>query len=476
MVHKKKVLSLILILGILASFSAQAASAEAAGIVDPLTPYNSVRLYRDAQAIADAYPDIVSLDTIGQSVLGKDIPLLTLGKGKRPLLWIGALHAREVVTTGYLLLIAEEYAGAYVNFSSYGNMPAEKVQWLLDEFTIYIVPMANPDGVDIVTAGGAANVHIKDSARWKSNANGVNLNRNFPFDWAAYKPTADFPSTNYLSHKGASAGSEPETKALIALCESVPFEHLVSCHCQGKVVYLRDNKNGVVPGDKRLAETIANTMGYSMMPSTVSAAAGWAGGFENWFRYQYNKPGICLEFCRFNTADRETMAKFYTSDMVNWSKSRNLLFAVMDELSSLIATPTAADIYVDGDRVTFDAYNIGGSNYFKLRDIAYVLTGTDKQFDVDWDGENNAVRLACGIPYTPVGGELAAKGNGPRTPVPSGASVVLDGVTQNVKACLIGGNNYFKLRDLGKMLDFNVTWYGEENAVVIETREGYTED
>jgi len=51
-------------------------------VVDPLTPYTSDRLYADVQALVERYPEALSLSSIGQSVLGKDIPLLKLGRGR----------------------------------------------------------------------------------------------------------------------------------------------------------------------------------------------------------------------------------------------------------------------------------------------------------------------------------------------------------------------------------------------------------
>ena len=469
--RSKRVGSLVLALILLFGAFPLAHAREDAPIVEPTLPYNSERLNRDCLALAERYPGIVSLSSIGESALGKDIPLLKLGKGVRPLLWIGSLHAREVVTTGYLLLTIEEYARAYDSYTAFGSTPAEKVQWLLDEFTVYIVPMANPDGVDIVTANGKATVTVKNSATWKSNANGVNLNRNFPFDWESYRPNVNHPNNNYLSYTGPSGGSEPETKALMALCESVAFEHMVSCHCQGKVVYYRDNKNGIVPGDEVLAKTIGSIMGYSLMPSTTSAAAGWAGGFENWFRYQYKKPGICMEFCRFNTADKQTMAKFYTSDMVCWDKSQNLLFGVMDKLSDLKAAPVSADVYVDGEQIAFHAYRIGGEHYFMLRDVMYVLAGTEKQFDGAWDGENNTIFMMSGTPYTPEGVEMAGKGPDIKKPVPTTSTTLLDGQEVHIKACYIGGNNYYRMRDIAKLIDFYAIW--TDGTIVIDTGLAY---
>ena len=314
-------------------------------VVDPLTPYTSEKLYTDLQLIAEMNPDIVSLSSIGQSVLGKEIPLLKLGKGSRPVLWIAGLHSREVATSAYLMLTAELYAEAYTNGTSFGHTSAEKVQWLMDEFTIYLVPMANPDGVDIVTAGGPANVAVDKVSTWKCNANGVNLNRNFPFDWDGNREN---PGYNHEFYRGPYEASEPETVALMELCESIAFEHMVSCHVQGKLIYWRDDNNGIIPGDESLAYTIAQVMDYSLPRSTSRGLDGWSGGFENWFRYRFNKPGLCLEFARNNKADADTMARFFNNDMMDWPKSQNLIFDVLDSLSNPTSEPASTTVHIGG--------------------------------------------------------------------------------------------------------------------------------
>ena len=434
-------------------------------IIDPTTPYSSQRLYNDVKALAEQYPDVITVSSIGESALSKDLTLIKLGNGQRKVLWVGAMHAREVVTAAYLMLTAEEYAGAYCRNDDYGKFSAENVQWLLDEFTVYIVPMVNPDGVDIVTANGSANVKVQNTGTWKSNANGVNLNRNFPFDWTGNPHTI---KNNYEEYRGASEGSEPETAALIELCKSVAFEHMVSCHVQGRVVYYRDNKNGSIPGDESLARTMSQLTGFSLMHSTSFAAGGWAGGFENWFRNSFKKPAICLEFCRSSSASRATIGRFHNSDMMDWARSRYLLLGVLDSLSNLKASPAKSAVYLNGERMMFDAYSIDGNNYFKLRDLALALSGTEKQFDVAM-GESGIVRLTTGAPYTPVGGEMAAPGNGYEKPAPAPGVFLLDGVKVNMKACMIGGNNYIKLRDLGQLLDFQISWDSDNSDVAITT-------
>src|SRR5690606_9905822 len=70
------------------------------------------------------------------------------------------------------------------------------------------------------------------------------------------------------------------------------------------------------------------------------------------------------------------------------------------------ANPTSSKVLVNGNAVQFDAYNINGNNYFKLRDFAQAVNNTEKNFEVTWDGKNNAINLISNKPYTSVGGEL----------------------------------------------------------------------
>lgn len=132
--------------------------------------------------------------------------------------------------------------------------------------------------------------------------------------------------------------------------------------------------------------------------------------------------------------------------------------------------PNASKVYVDGREVAFDAYTIHDNNYFKLRDLAYVLSGTAKQFDVTWDSGKGLVNLLSGRPYTPAGGELAAGTAGLQRAVPSSNPMNLDGRSVRLTAYSINGNNYVKLRDVGALLNFAVEWDG---AISIDTTRGY---
>ncbi|MGI5978730.1 MAG: stalk domain-containing protein [Oscillospiraceae bacterium] len=122
---------------------------------------------------------------------------------------------------------------------------------------------------------------------------------------------------------------------------------------------------------------------------------------------------------------------------------------------------------LDGREITLNVYLIHDTGYYKLRDVASVMSGTAKQFDVGWDGASNTIALKSGVAYTPVGGELAMGDGALRFAQATSAAVTLDGQRIAPAAYNIGGNNYFRLRDLGALLGFGVDWDASTGTVVL---------
>ena len=134
------------------------------------------------------------------------------------------------------------------------------------------------------------------------------------------------------------------------------------------------------------------------------------------------------------------------------------------------AAPTASKVQVNGEAKAFEAYNINDNNYFKLRDIAYVLNGTDASFSVGWDGTANSIALVKGEAYAPTGSEMKVSGTKDiKDAVESTSAILIDGQKAALKAYTIKGNNYFKLRDLGTALGFNVGWDNASQTISITT-------
>jgi len=141
--------------------------------------------------------------------------------------------------------------------------------------------------------------------------------------------------------------------------------------------------------------------------------------------------------------------------------------------NTVTAVPTASRILINGKAYQFDAYTIKGNNYFKLRDLAMALSGTEKCFEVTWDGTKKAIYLLSGHRYTPVGGELNAGDGKNKTAVLSAATVYKDGVPVTFTAYTINGNNYFKLRDVAQAFNFGVTWDNVTKTIIIDTSKNY---
>lgn len=142
------------------------------------------------------------------------------------------------------------------------------------------------------------------------------------------------------------------------------------------------------------------------------------------------------------------------------------------------AEQNSAPVLVDGKIVRFDAYTIregiNGFTYFKLRDLAAALSGTQKQYDVFWDEATGNVLLTSGLPYTTAGGELAPGAAGTRSATLTSSAIFRDGLPITPTAYLIGQSNYFKLRDIGQLFDFSVDWDNDAMCIVIDTTKGYT--
>jgi len=128
-------------------------------------------------------------------------------------------------------------------------------------------------------------------------------------------------------------------------------------------------------------------------------------------------------------------------------------------------------ITVDGETVTCDVYNIDGNNYFKLRDVAAMLNGTGSGFSVDWNEKTETVTITTGAAYKLIGGEMKNGTDKSDTARKSSQKIIIDGETdKSMSVYNIGDNNYFKLRELGNALDFDVDYDEKNDTVVVNSR------
>lgn len=133
------------------------------------------------------------------------------------------------------------------------------------------------------------------------------------------------------------------------------------------------------------------------------------------------------------------------------------------------AAATNQAITVDGKTAEPEVYNIDGSNFFKLRDVAKLLDGTDSQFSVTYDDAARTVSATSGESYTPVGGELTRGSDSSSTCVKSTQTISVNGITREIDAYNIGGSNFFRLSDLGDLLGFGVSYDEASRTVVVDS-------
>ena len=144
--------------------------------------------------------------------------------------------------------------------------------------------------------------------------------------------------------------------------------------------------------------------------------------------------------------------------------------ASLPQSKALDITPSVHKVTVDGESVAPQGYNINGDNYYKLRDIAYILNGTNSQFNVTWDPDNNRILLTPDEAYQEVGDEMGSAASAVvESCSPSNSSIILDGRSLSLTGYRINGNNFYRLRDVGKALDFGVDFDEQTRTVLIDS-------
>ncbi len=251
---------------------------------------------------AERYPSF-HVSYLGESMLGKKIPLITLGKGKKSVLYIGAHHGMEWITSAILLKFSNEYcqmldANGYVGHTS--------VSYLNSSRSIQIIPMLNPDGVDYQINGVSEDNPLKerlikmngdshDFSLWQANARGVDLNHNYDADFESYRDCEENRKREGgapTKWSGESAESEPESGLLanyvrfnedIGLC--------LSLHSQGEEIYYGD-KFDPTPECIRAGQILAAMSGYKLSKTEGSFVSG---GFTDWVVSKLRKPSFTIE-------------------------------------------------------------------------------------------------------------------------------------------------------------------------------------
>ncbi|MDD2220907.1 MAG: cadherin-like beta sandwich domain-containing protein, partial [Clostridia bacterium] len=138
------------------------------------------------------------------------------------------------------------------------------------------------------------------------------------------------------------------------------------------------------------------------------------------------------------------------------------------------ATVSYQSLTINGKKVNSAAYLVNDNNYFKLRDIAYALSGSAKQFSVGWDEKNQIITVTSGKSYKATGDEMKKPTAPKKTPYLTNHRLSINGsIINDITAYNINDNNYYKLRDLAAKLNFSVSYDEKTHSVNITTTAGY---
>ncbi|MDO4469358.1 MAG: M14 family zinc carboxypeptidase [Bacillota bacterium] len=240
------------------------------------------------------YQGKVWLDSLGKSFDDREIYRIIAGKknAEKKLLFTGAIHGREYITAKLLVKQTEYFLQ---------NICKDRGEAF--DVEIQVIPMVNPDGVALCHNGieGIRKKELKEKlleirekeafVRWKSNARGVDLNRNFDAFWKEYSCEKQKPSSE--KYKGAYPESEVETRLLTKLTRKEKFQATVSYHSSGEVIYWDFGQQGKLREDtKRLAKIIGATTGYGLIEGGDKADPA---GYKDWALLEMEIPSVTIE-------------------------------------------------------------------------------------------------------------------------------------------------------------------------------------
>ena len=273
-------------------------------IVDTTQPITAARCDAYILAIVEAYP-FCRTEVITETAFSRPVRTLVIGNGPRKVVYSAAHHANEWITSLLLLKFAEEFARAIrENRQILGQNAAD----IAAAATIYMVPMVNPDGVDLVVGATEPGTVEYEIARrlsenypsipfpdgWKANLLGVDLNLQYPAGWLQareIKFDQGFTRPGPRDYVGRAPLTQLESRALLGYTEFIDPALVLAFHTQGQLIFwtFRDIE---VPGAEELGREFADLSGYTL--ADVPFESSFAG-YKDWFIQNYRRPGYTIE-------------------------------------------------------------------------------------------------------------------------------------------------------------------------------------
>ncbi len=274
-------------------------------VVDTNIDYTYDVLQRDIRGLKARYP-FIETGVAGLSALGRELSYLRLGTGPNEVFYNATHHALEWITTPVLMKFAEDFAKAYAQGTLLNGANPRSI-WQTS--SIYLIPMVNPDGVDLVLNGLQPDNPNFDqlirwnfgstdfSRRWQANNNGVDLNHNYNANWEASRAAGEamgITGPGPTRYAGPFPESEPETRAVADFTRNHDFRLVMAYHSQGEVIFW-DFEDLAPPEARTIGEALSRLSGYIL--SAPEGIASYAG-YKDWFIQEYRRPGYTIEVGR----------------------------------------------------------------------------------------------------------------------------------------------------------------------------------
>ena len=273
-------------------------------IVRTDVPMTSDRCERALQALAEKYP-IVRLRPLTETFYGRTVWAAEIGEGERRVLYSAAHHANEWLTAPVLLKFLEQLAQAATAGSTLYGVPARTI---LKAATLHLVPMVNPDGVDLVTGALPPDSPACQMARklgenypeipfpdgWKANLLGVDLNLQYPAGWLQareIKFSQGYTRPGPRDYVGRAPLSQREARALADYTEEVDPDMVLAYHSQGQVIYWQF-QDYQPPEARVYGEEFARASGYALEDTPYESSFA---GYKDWFLKFFRRPGYTIE-------------------------------------------------------------------------------------------------------------------------------------------------------------------------------------